>query len=33
MSVELFRKGNRVCVAFRDLVSCEEAVQANQFLI
>lgn len=32
MPVELFNKGNHVCVAFRDLVS-GEAVQANQFLI
>lgn len=32
MPVELYNKGNHVCVAFRDLVS-GEAVQANQFLI
>ena len=32
MAVELYNKGNHVCVAFRDLVS-GGAVQANQFLI
>ena len=32
MAVELYNKGNHVCVAFRDLVT-GEAVQANQFLI
>ncbi|MCB1802891.1 MAG: FprA family A-type flavoprotein [Gammaproteobacteria bacterium] len=32
MPVELYNKGDHVCVAFRDLVS-GEAVQANQFLI
>jgi len=32
MPVELYNKGNHVCVAFRDLVN-EEAVQSNQFLI
>ena len=29
MSVELYNKGNHICVAFRDLVT-GEAVQANQ---
>jgi flavorubredoxin len=33
MPVELYNKGNHVCVAFRDLVDGGEAVQANQFLI
>ena len=32
MSVELYNKGNHICVAFRDLVT-GEAVQANQFLL
>ena len=32
MAVELYNKGDHVCVAFRDLVS-GGAVQANQFLI
>ncbi|RMG33627.1 MAG: FprA family A-type flavoprotein [Gammaproteobacteria bacterium] len=33
MATELYNDGNHICVAFRDLVSGEEAVQANQFLI
>lgn len=33
MAQELFNNGEHICVAFRDLVSSEEAVQANQFLI
>jgi flavorubredoxin len=32
MSVELYNKGDHICVAFRDLVT-GEAVQANQFLL
>ena len=32
MAVELYNKGDHVCVAFRDLVT-GGAVQANQFLI
>jgi flavorubredoxin len=33
MSVELYNDGNHICVAFRDLVTGGEAVQANQFLV
>lgn len=33
MAQELFNNGTHICVAFRDLVASEEAVQANQFLI
>ena len=32
MSVELYNRGNHICVAFRDLVT-GDAVQANQFLL
>ena len=31
--MELFNNGNHICLAFRDLVTGGEAVQANQFLI
>lgn len=33
MSVELYNDGGHVCVCFRELVSGEDAVQANQFMI
>lgn len=33
MATELYNVGEHICVAFRDLVSGEEAVQANQFMI
>jgi flavorubredoxin len=31
--VELFNNGEHVCLAFRDMVTGDEAVQANQFLV
>lgn len=31
--MELFNNGKHVCLAFRDLVTGDEAVQANQFLV
>ena len=31
--MELYNDGNHICVAFRDLVTGGEAVQANQFLV
>jgi len=31
--MELFNNGEHICVAFRDLVSSDEAVQSNQFLV
>lgn len=33
MAIELYNDGDHICVAFRDLVAQQEAVQANQFLI